>query len=355
MEVKMKKFKKILALIMTLIILISQLPSFTPKAIETHSEIPVGRPLKVAALFYSYNDIFLSLIRKRFEDIQKENEDKVKFTFFDAKSNNITQLENINNSVEGDFDFIVLNMAEKRKDVVEEVFSKFKMKNVPVVLIGPDIPETDAFNTYNKAFMLISDATGSGIAQGKLIADIWKSNKAVMDKNNDDTLQYIMIKGKEVSPFTIARSRYSISTINDSGIKTQELASVSAEWDKEAAKNMVSSLFLKFGNKIESIISNNDAMAIGAIEALQSYGYNTGDKSKTIPVFGFDAINEAKDLIKKGYMTGTVFQDAVTIANAAYTVGVNLLSDKIPTKDTNLKLNGKEIIIPMVYEPYIFK
>ncbi|MBD7910573.1 substrate-binding domain-containing protein [Clostridium cibarium] len=331
--------------------LIIQLPSFTPKAIENYSEIPTGRPLKVAALFYSYNDIFLSLIRKRFEDIQKENESKVKFTFFDAKSNNIAQLENINNSIEGDFDFVILNMVEKRKDVVEEIFSKFKIKNIPVILIAADIPETDAFSTYNKAFVLISDAVGSGIAQGKLIADIWKNNKTTMDKNNDGTLQYIIIKGKETSPYTIERSRYSISTINNSGIKTQELASVPAEWDKEEAKNMVSSLFLKYGNKIESIISNNDAMAIGAIEALQKYGYNMGDKLKTIPVFGLDGIDEAKDLIKKGYMTGTVFQDPVTIANAAYTVGINLFSDKISTKDTNLKLNGKEIIIPMVYEP----
>ena len=50
-------------------------------------------------------------------------------------------------------------------------------------------------------------------------------------------------------------------------------------------------------------------MAIGAIEALQKYGYNKGDKSKYIPVVGIDGIPEAKDLINKGFMTGTVIQD----------------------------------------------
>ena len=57
-------------------------------------------------------------------------------------------------------------------------------------------------------------------------------------------------------------------------------------------------------NKIEVIIANNDSMAIGAIQALQEYGYNKGDKTKIIPVVGVDAIPEAQDLIKKGIMTG---------------------------------------------------
>ena len=35
-------------------------------------------------------------------------------------------------------------------------------------------------------------------------------------------------------------------------------------------------------------------MAIGAIETLQRYGYNTGDKSKYVSVVGIDGISEAK-------------------------------------------------------------
>ena len=86
------------------------------------------------------------------------------------------------------------------------------------------------------------------------------------------------------------------------------------------------SLFLRYGGKIEAIISNNDAMAIGAIKALQKYGYNKGDKSKYIPVVGIDGIPEAKDLINKGIMTGTVSQDPNETAEALYTVGMNLVS-----------------------------
>ena len=68
---------------------------------------------------------------------------------------------------------------------------------------------------------------------------------------------------------------------------------------------------------IELVICNNDNMAEGAISALEAAGYNTGaEGSKTIPVFGVDATDAAKELIASGKMTGTVKQDAEGMAAA---------------------------------------
>ena len=68
------------------------------------------------------------------------------------------------------------------------------------------------------------------------------------------------------------------------------------------------------GNMVELIICNNDGMAEGAVSALQGVGYNTGD-GKTIPVFGVDATDSAKQLINEGKMTGTIKQDAEGMAS----------------------------------------
>ena len=71
------------------------------------------------------------------------------------------------------------------------------------------------------------------------------------------------------------------------------------------------------GNMIELIICNNDNMAEGAISALEAAGYNTGaEGATTIPVFGVDATDAAKELIAAGKMTGTVKQDAEGMAVA---------------------------------------
>ena len=50
-------------------------------------------------------------------------------------------------------------------------------------------------------------------------------------------------------------------------------------------------------NMIELVIANNDEMALGAISALQTAGYNKDGKT-VIPVFGVDATDAAKSAIR---------------------------------------------------------
>ena len=73
---------------------------------------------------------------------------------------------------------------------------------------------------------------------------------------------------------------------------------------------------------------------------------------KTIPVVGIDAIPEAKDFIKKGFMTGTVSQDFYAQAKALYTIGMNLIDNKSPVEGTDYKLEKDEKIIYMPFYPY---
>lgn len=94
-------------------------------------------------------------------------------------------------------------------------------------------------------------------------------------------------------------------------------------------------------------------MAIGAVEALQKYGYNKGDKSKYIPVFGIDGIPEAQDLIKKGYMAGTVLYDYRAFAEAIYKVSMNLVSNVNPLEGTNYKFDETGVRIHTPYKAYL--
>ena len=115
------------------------------------------------------------------------------------------------------------------------------------------------------------------------------------------------------------------------------------------------SLFFKYDGNIEAIIANNDTMAIGAVEALQTYGYNKGNKSKNIIVVGIDGIQEAKDLIDKGFMTGTVTQDPTTVSEALYTIGMNLVNNVDPLENTNYKLGNAGIVVEFPHYEYINK
>jgi len=166
-------------------------------------------------------------------------------------------------------------------------------------------------------------------------------------------MQYIMLMGEHDNLDAISRTKYSVLTISNAGIKTLVLALKVCNWNEEEAKDATKALFLQFGEKIEVIIANNDSMAIGSIMALQEQGYNNGDKTKTIPVVGVDAIPAAQKLIKEGFMTGSVLQDAPAMANALYTVGMNLVYNRNPLEGTQYKFDEIGVAIRIPYKEYI--
>ena len=69
-------------------------------------------------------------------------------------------------------------------------------------------------------------------------------------------------------------------------------------------------------------------MALGAISALQTAGYNNGEGTTIIPVFGVDATTAAQDKIKEGNMAGTIKQDADGMASSITTIAFNYLDEK---------------------------
>lgn len=153
----------------------------------------------------------------------------------------------------------------------------------------------------------------------------------------------------------IQRTKSSVSAIEKSGIKIQEVALKICDWNEDLAYNAIKSLFGKYGDQIEVIISNDDTMAIGAIKALQEYGYNKGDKSKTIPVVGVDVTPVAKDFIEKGYMLGSVYQYPKDYADALYACGMNLVANKNPVEGTKYKLDDTRVAIRLPQTDYLYK
>ena len=353
----MKISRKIITLILVTLIIftltsITQVNTFASSSLNLNNR----EITNVAVIIHRLDDPYMMRLRENLQNIEKDKQNNVKFTFFDAKNNIAIQNEILDSALKSNYDLFILNLADKKENTVGDIMYKFNKKNMPVILMNiPPEVVAKVYKLHDKDAFVAPDSKLAGTVEGKIIADLWKTNKEVIDKNGDDTLQYILLEGKVDDPQAIVRTKYSISTINDSGIKTQQLASIDANWLKDVAKSSIDNLLLKYDGNIEAIISNNDAMAIGAIEALQKYGYNKGDKSKNIAVVGIDGLPEAKDLIDKGLMTGTVIQDSEVLAKMLYTIGMNLIYNLNPTENTNYEIVNGEIIIPYDYDIYTGK
>lgn len=341
---------KKLLLFITAFILTLQTTQYSTYA----SSIDAQNPVKVAVFLNNFHEIrFYSHVKENLEKIQKENENKVEFTFFDSKGNQGTQNDDISNTLNNEsFDLFVITPVSRDVEQSKNTISRIIINKIPLVILAPPDPSMVKHLQGSPSVIIGGDDKQSGVLQGELISNTWNTNKESLDKNKDNIMEYVMIQGPSNDPATLARSKYSIQTVNDSGIKTQELFSICCNWEYECAKTNMESIFLKLNNKIEAIISNNDSMAIGAIEALQKYGYNSGDKSKYIPVFGINSLPESEKLISQGAMAGTVIQDPFEYANTVYKVGMNLVSGIDPTSGTNYKFDETGKIIRIPYYKY---
>jgi len=349
----MNIFKKIVSLIMITIIMTVTLINNTQISVYATPNISSNKPVKVGVFISTFNDPYLSLVKQNLEDIQKENENKVEFIFYNANGNQGIQNESIDKALSDDFDLFVVVLVNAAVKSIEGIFNKINKKNISlIVYLDPNQDLVNLVKSNSRALIIGTDVQQSGILEGKIIVDAWNTNNKNIDKNKDNILQYIMLHGETYNPTAIARTKYSIETINAAGIKTEQLSLVYCNWDRECARVSTESLLLKYGNKIEAIIANNDSMAIGAIEALQKQGYYKGDKSTYIPVVGVDAIPEARELINNGFMTGTVLQDPRAAAEAIYTIGMNMVSGKYPLDSTNYKFDYTGIVIRLPYFEY---
>lgn len=80
------------------------------------------------------------------------------------------------------------------------------------------------------------------------------------------------------------------------------LAKETANWSRDEAVNQVSNWISAFGSDIDGVISQNDDMALGAIQALREAGI------EGVPVVGIDGIEDGLRAVEAGDLIGTSLQ-----------------------------------------------
>ncbi|MGL4213977.1 MAG: galactose/glucose ABC transporter substrate-binding protein MglB, partial [Morganella morganii] len=221
------------------------------------------------------------------------------------------------------------------------IIDKAKSNDIPVVFFNKE-PSRKALDSYDKAYFVGTDSKESGVIQGELIAKHWAANPA-WDLNKDGKIQYVLIKGEPGHPDAEARTTYSVKTLNEKGIPTEQLQLDTAMWDTAQAKDKMDAwLSGPNADKIEVVIANNDAMAMGAVEALKAHN------KTNIPVFGVDALPEALSMVKSGAMAGTVLNDAENQAKATMAITKNLAEGKPAAEGTSYKIENNVIRVPYV-------
>ena len=310
------------------------------------AETTEAADLKVGVFYYTFADTYISSVRTAL-DAQLDSLG-VAYQNFDGNNNQTTQNEQIQTALTDGYNLLIVNMVTSGSpDVANEIISM--ANGTPVIFfnraIEADGNEGTVLNANATISFIGTDAPEAGHLQGKMVGEYLLANWDTVDLNGDGKISYAMFKGDEANVEAIYRTQFGVEDANavlteagkpeleyfDASNTSKYQVDLGGAWSAQAALDYMNTNLSQYneanGNMIELIICNNDNMAEGAISALETAGYNTGaEGSKTIPVFGVDATDAAKELIAAGKMTGTVKQDAegmaVAIASVVKATGV---------------------------------
>lgn len=309
-----------------------------------------GKAKKIAVLLYNGSDTYIASVRQQLEKLD-EADDSIELVFQDGQNNQGTQTDQLNNVIAQNVDGILLNIVDI--SAAPTAMETIKASGIPTAFFNRDMTESMTEEDLKDFLFVGTDAPEAGKMQGEILKELWE--KGDMDRNGNGVLDYVMLNGGLDNPEAQARTEYSVKTLEEAGIKVNEVAFQDAKWDTDKAKTAMDTWLQTNQDDIDAVIANNDGMAIGAISALQAVGMNTGSSDDNMVVVGVDATDLAVAEIDKGTMSGTVKQDAEGMAKALIDTMLNKLNNGDFIEGSDYKLADDNKSIRIDYQIYTGK
>ncbi|MBO5522396.1 MAG: galactose ABC transporter substrate-binding protein [Roseburia sp.] len=277
---------------------------------------------KVGVCIYQFSDNFMTLFRGELENyLVEQGFSKDNITIVDGANDQATQTGQIDNFISQGVDVLIINPVNSSS--AETITDKVVAADIPLVYINREPDESEeqrwADNGWDVTYVGC-DARQSGTMQGELIVDL---GLETVDKNGDGKIQYVMIEGDPENIDAQNRTEYSVKALTDAGLEVECLSDQVGNWQQDQAQQLVANALGQYGNDVEVVFCNNDAMALGALQAIQSAGRTVGED---IFLVGVDALSEALENVISGTMTGTVFNDHFAQSHGAADAAIRFLN-----------------------------
>ena len=294
--------KKLIALVMALLIV-------ALCGVATAEDAP-----KIGVAIYQFADNFMTLYRTELaryltEDcgVPAEN-----ITIMDGKNDQAEQTNQIDAFIADNVDVMILNLVQSSS--AASVIQKADAAGIPVVFINRE-PTADDMALAENICYVGADARQSGTFQGQIIAET--ENKG--DWNGNGVVDYVMIMVDPENVDAQYRTEFSIKALTDAGLTVNKLFEQRGDWDQTKGQELAATALSQYGDDVDVIFCNNDAMALGAYQAIVDAGRTVG---QDIYLVGVDALDECQAMVQDGTMTGTVLNDHIGQSHTAADVAL---------------------------------
>lgn len=294
----------------------------------------------VGVTYYNQTDTYLgellNCLKKEWKERESEKVD-ITVTVREAAGSQRTQDDQVKEMLDAGCNVLCVNLVDRAS--ASEIIDLAREKDVPVIFFNRE-PVAEDLRQWEKLYYVGADARQSGSLQGELAADlIWENEQ--IDRNRDGKIQYVVLEGEPGHQDTIIRTENAVDTMKSKGIELEKLSYGIANWNRVQAQNRMEQMIGQHQNDIELVLANNDAMALGAIDAYKKLNYT----ESTLPVFlGIDGTAEGLQAVRDGSMYATVYNDKEKQAEVIAELAVSLSLGQ-GVGDLELE-NGKSIYLP---------
>ena len=270
-----------------------------------------------------FDDNFLTVLRNGMIEYA-ESLDGVDIQVEDAQNDVARQLDQINNFIASGVDAIIVNPVDT--SATQAMSEAAASADVPLVYVNrqpvnlENLPDNQAF--------VGSDERESGTLETIEVCDLL----AAAGKDPADV--YILM-GQLSNQAAQQRTQdiFDVIESDKCAVEINVIDQQTANWSRNEAQDLMTN-WLSTGQPFDAVISNNDEMAIGAIQAMKAAGISMDD----VVVGGVDATRDALLAMAAGELDATVFQDAA--------------GQGIGAIDTALSLAQGEDVDQVVYVPF---
>ncbi|MBA8900470.1 MULTISPECIES: sugar ABC transporter substrate-binding protein [unclassified Phyllobacterium] len=237
-----------------------------------------------------FDDNFLTVLRNGMQDYAKTL-DGVTLQVEDAQNDVAKQQSQIQNFIASKVDAIIVNAVDT--DATAAMSKLATAAGIPLVYVNREPVNVNELPA--KQAFVASNEVESGTLETKEVCKLLKGKGKIVVMMGELSNQAARQRTKDIHDV--------IATDECKGLTIVE--EQTANWSRTQGADLMTN-WLSAGLEFDAVISNNDEMAIGAIQALKA----AGRKMDTVVVAGVDATQDALAAMAAGDLDVTVFQNA---------------------------------------------
>lgn len=266
---------------------------------------------KIGYACNNYNDTFQTYIMGYADAYAQEN--GVDLVLADGRDDELKQMSDIENFIADGVDALIV--IPVNPEGTDPIVDKAAEAGIPLIFVNRnpfiDTKTAEYRPIPENVYYVGSSEPEAGNFQAEFVVD---------QLGEDAECGYVVLMGQLSNTGTPLRTK-GVKEVFDLYPGYEFLAEQTGNWQRDQAVTIMENWITAYGDQLCAVMANNDEMALGAVEALETAGMKDD-----VIVAGVDLIDDALVAIEEGRLDFSAKQDGQGQGEGAVKVAVSVLN-----------------------------